>query len=122
VVTVFRSSSDESVFPYIYDNQRVGDKKHSFSWQFLAFGTGQRMAGKNNSSCAGALASAVYHLPLVHERFTRNYQGVSHAKWLKANYACAPIRTGNVTRTPQPVDVERRAYRANEISKRAKNL
>ena len=40
----------------------------------------------------------------------------------KANYACAPIRIGTVTRTPQPVDVERRAYRANEISKRAKNL
>jgi hypothetical protein len=57
-----------------------------------------------------------------HERFTRNYQGVSHAKWLKANYACAPIRTGTVTRTPKPVDVERRAYRANETSKRAKNL
>jgi hypothetical protein len=50
-----------------------------------------------------------------HERFTRNYQGVSHAKWLKANYACTPIQTGTVTSTPQPVDVERRAYRANEI-------
>jgi hypothetical protein len=47
VVTVFHSSSDESVLAYIYDNQRVGDKKHSFFWQFLAFGTGQRIAGKN---------------------------------------------------------------------------
>ena len=27
VVTVFDSSSDESVLAYIYDNQRVGDKK-----------------------------------------------------------------------------------------------
>ena len=42
-------------------------------------------------------------------------------KWLKANHARAPIRTGAVTRTFEPVDVERHASRA-EISKRAKNL
>jgi hypothetical protein len=56
-----------------------------------------------------------------HERFTRNYQGVSREKWLKANHARAPIRTGAFTRTPEPVDVERHASRA-KISKRAKNL
>jgi len=47
---------------------------------------------------------------------------VSHEKWLKANHARAPIRTSAVTRALEPVDVERRASRANEISKRAKNL
>jgi hypothetical protein len=56
-----------------------------------------------------------------HERFTRNYQGVSREKWLKANHARAPIRTGAFTRTLEPVDVERHASRA-KISKRAKNL
>jgi hypothetical protein len=47
---------------------------------------------------------------------------VSREKWLNANRARAPIRTGAFTRTLEPVDVERRASRANEISKRAKNL
>jgi hypothetical protein len=56
-----------------------------------------------------------------HERSTRDYQGVSHEKWLKANHARAPIRTSAVTQTLEPVDVERHASRA-EISKRAKNL
>ena len=45
----------------------------------------------------------------------------SHEKWLKASHARAPIRTGAVTQTLEPVDVERHAFRA-EISKRAKNL
>jgi hypothetical protein len=75
--------------------------------------TGQRMAGKDQQCVLGCVSV------WSHERFTRNYQGVSHAKWLKANHASAPIRPGAVT---QPVDVERRASRANEISTRAKNL
>ncbi len=48
--------------------------------------------------------------------------GYLPAKWLKANHARAPIWTGAVTRTRQPVDVERHASRVNELSKRAKNL
>ena len=69
------------------------------------------MAGKDQQCVRGALASAVIVFHWSHERFTRNYQGVSHAKWLKANHASAPIRPGAVT---QPVDVECYASRANE--------
>ena len=53
-----------------------------------------------------------------HERFTRNYQGVSREKWLKVNHARAPIRTGPVTRTLEPVDVQRHASRARDLKTR----
>ena len=70
------------------------------------------MAGKDQQYVRGCVSV------WSHKRFTRNHQGVSHAKWLKANHTSAPIRPGAAT---QPVDVECCASRA-EISKRAKDL
>jgi hypothetical protein len=62
------------------------------------------------------MVAIVFHWS--HERSTRNYQGVSREKWPKANHARAPIRTGAVTRTLEPVDVERHASRAENSSSR----
>ncbi len=41
------------------------------------------------------------------EHFTRNYQGVSHAKWPKDNHECAPAQTGSVICcTLEAVDID----------------
>jgi hypothetical protein len=57
------------------------------------------------------------------EHFTRNYQGVSHAKWPKDNHECAPAQTGSVICcTLEAVDIECRPLRVKELSKRAKKL
>jgi hypothetical protein len=31
-----------------------------------------------------------------HGAFTRNYQGVSHAKWLQNHHECAPTQSGRI--------------------------
>jgi len=57
------------------------------------------------------------------EHFTRNYQGVNHAKWPKANHQCASTQTGSVICcTLEAVDIEYRPPRADGLSKRAKKL
>ena len=57
------------------------------------------------------------------EHFTRNYQGVSHAKWPKDNHECAPTQTGSIICCPlEAVDIECRPPRAEGLSKRAKKL
>jgi hypothetical protein len=48
---------------------------------------------------------------------------VSHAKWPKDSYECAPTQTSSVIcRTLEAVDIECRPPRAEELSKRAKKL
>jgi hypothetical protein len=52
------------------------------------------------------------------EHFARNYQGVSHAKWPKE---LAPAQTVSFIRCAlDTLDIEFRASRAKELSKRAK--
>ena len=41
------------------------------------------------------------------EHFTRNYKGVSHAKWLQNDHEYAPTQTGSVICSPlEAVDIE----------------
>jgi cysteine synthase len=57
------------------------------------------------------------------EDFTRNYQGVSHAKCLQNHHEYTPTQTGSVICCPlEAVDIESRPPRADRPSKRARKL